>query len=589
VKGLDWRSALHEDVYPKGQAQGYFLYFKDDGTFEEILAISGKLYKAGVELPITGLASFQTERQIEAVQFQGKLYVATGTKIVEYDGAVAKVIEPYKPDPLEALYIGTSALADNPDQFLTDGTSAMLQVTGITVDKRYGVVNKPTLFTAFVAKPITGIVEYKWDWRIAGTETWKDMNNVTGFSPDRKQVSASFWTTTTFEVRCRARMQGTTEEVEYQIPQYKITATDENKTVDLSTIHTCNRILVHWQRMIIYGDTGHPDMIYISDLDRPSYFPSLSNRKFENTRQEGLTALVKFRDMLVGFTPNTITAMFGKSPEDYSWSLLSSSIGCIAPYSAEVMENYITFLSQEGVYILKTLGYNEGMANVQKIDNPIGDIVPRHTDACAVVADGQYQITFPQSKIRLRYYYNQGIWTKDESEKLTFLRNYEWGGEVYVQMQDGLVLKNGSMYHDDGHVYVDKYVFKDYDFGEAYTIKKLKEMQLVIGNNNQDLKLAVRVHVDGVPILDTDRSYAMVNDLGEAIWVDYDVTNLELMAGTAFGSWSLGHSPFGGVESTLSKIRLTGKGRRVRLEINHTESKANHVLGVGFIFKSKSP
>ncbi len=47
-----------------GVGQGYFRFFKDDGTFEEIVAISGKLYKDGAELPITDLAQFQTERQI---------------------------------------------------------------------------------------------------------------------------------------------------------------------------------------------------------------------------------------------------------------------------------------------------------------------------------------------------------------------------------------------------------------------------------------------------------------------------------------------------------------------------------------------
>lgn len=31
-------------------------------------------------------------------------------------------------------------------------------------------------------------------------------------------------------------------------------------------------------------------------------------------------------------------------------------------------------------------------------------------------------------------------------------------------------------YDDDGYVYEDCYVFKDYDFGELYNLKKLKEM-----------------------------------------------------------------------------------------------------------------
>jgi hypothetical protein len=297
---------------------------------------------------------------------------------------------------------------------------------------------------------------------------------------------------------------------------------------------------------------------------------------------------VEFRDMVVAFTPNTIQALFGKSPEDYNRVLLSSSIGCIAPYSAQVMENYVTFLSQEGIYILKTLSYTEQRANVQKVSTKIDNIVPRHKDACAVVVDGQYQITFPQEKKRLRLYYQTGVWTKDESDKLTFIRNYEWNGIWYGQRADGVVLKGGTIpTTDDDFVYRDAYTFKDYDFSEPYNIKKLKELQILIANYAQNIKVAVEITIDGVSILSTDKSYAKVDDSGNAVWVESDVPNIELPSGTALGSWILGESPFGGAEMQLCKLRLSGKGRRIRLQVAHEEAKACHILGLGFIFKSK--
>lgn len=583
-----WNQVLNPPIYPTGKPQGYFRYFKTDGTYEEILAINGKLYKNGVELVIANLASFQNTREIEAVQFQDKMYFATGTKLVEYDGTSAKVVVPYTPEPLEALYIGTNALADNPDQFITDGTSAILRVDGITTNKRYGVANKQTDFTAYVSKP-TGTVEYKWEWRKLNSETWNAWSTYPDFTANQKLFGFKV-NSGDYEIRVRARMQGDTVESEYYIPKYTVNDTDQNKVEDTSKIHQCNRILLHWQRLIMYGDPTQKDMIYISDLDRPAYFPTLATLRFDNTQREELTALVEFRDMLVAFTPHSIQALYGKSPEDFSRVNLSTSVGCIAPFSAKVMENYITFLSHEGVHILKSLGYSETRLNVQKIDSAIDNIVPRHKDASAIVSNGQYQITFPQLGTRLRFYYLQGVWTKDESEMLTFSRSWEFDGELFAQKADGEVLKmDDAVLMDAGHTYTDRYVFKDYDFGEPYNPKKLKEMQLLLAHFSDVSNLRVYVYADDAAVLNPDTSYATINDNGEVEWIIENNPNLTLQSGTVLGSWMMGESGFGQVQSQVHKLRIAGKCRRVRLEIVHEESTPCHILGVGFIFKSKKP
>jgi hypothetical protein len=316
----------------------------------------------------------------------------------------------------------------------------------------------------------------------------------------------------------------------------------------------------------------------------------LNTLRFENTEQEGLTAIVKFREMLIAFTPHSIQALFGKGLEDFSRSFLSSSIGCIAPYSAQVMENYITFLSYEGVHVLKTLGYNETRANVQKIDAKIDNILPRDTDACAIVANGQYQITFPSKKQRFRYYYQDQVWTKDESDRLDFGRLYEIGGTVIGQSATTaqLLRHDTDSFSDNGFVYTDKYVFKDYDFGEPYNPKKLKEMQILLGQLART-KLSVYVYADGAAIIDPDSSYASINSIGEVVWNDESTPNITIDAGTTLGSWSLGNSSFGHIDSTIHKMILSGKCRKVRLEIEHTEALPNSILGVGFIFKSRKP
>jgi hypothetical protein len=556
---------------------------------EEILAVNGKLYKGGAELPITGLASFQTTRQIEAVQYNDKLYIATGTKFVVYDGTTAAVITPYRPEALEVIYIGTNSLADDPTNFISDSTSAYLQITGITIQKRYGVANKNNDFNVYIAKPATGTAEFKWEYRVIGVEAWTLMFD---FNPSWKAISPLLGVGD-YEIRCTGRMQGETDPVkytEYLIPKYTVKELDENKVEDTSGVHQCNRILLHWDRVILYGDPKQKDMIYISDLSRPDYIPTLNTLKFENQEKEELTAIVKFRDMLVAFTPHTIQGLYGKSPYDYQRVYLSTSVGCIAPYSAQVFENYIGFLSLEGVYILKSVGYSESRVNVQKIDTLVSNVIPRDTDACACVADGQYQLTFPSKQKRFRFYYQRGVWTKDESPKLNFNRLYEFSGEVYGQAQDtSYILKmDNSVYSDDGYVFTDRYVFKDYDFNAPYNNKKLKELQILLGQTSAT-KLSLWVYADGAAIVNPDTSYASVNELGEVVWTTQATPNISIETGTVLGSWIMGSSAFGSVESGIYYVSLSGKCRKVRLEIEHSEAKPNTVLGLGFIYKLRKP
>lgn len=577
---------MKSPVYPDGFAQGYFRYHKADGTFEHILALDGRLYKDGAEIPITGLSSFQTDRMIEAVQYMDKLYIATGTKLVTYDGTKAEVIVPYKPEPLEALYIGTNGLADDPDNYLADGTSAVLQINGVRPDNRYGVVNKDNYFTVYVSKPTSSVIEYKMQWRLQDTDDWttgRDWN-----TSNRIKLMSNL--SRDYQLRFLIRIQGTTEEVESWIPKYTVKEIDENKVEDVSTMQQCNRILLHWERIVLYGDPTNKDMIYVSDLERPDYIPTLNTLRFENQANEGLTSIVKFRDMLVAFTPHSIQGLTGRSPEDFTRLFLSSSVGCIAPYSACVMENYVAFLSLEGIHILKTLGYSETRANVEKIDSLVDNLVYRDSDACAVTANGQYQITFPSRKTRLRFYYQDKVWTKDESEKLDFSRMYEFQGTVYglSKGRTAFLRSDPTTWDDDGYVYEDKYVFKDYDFNEPYNPKKLKEMQLLVGQKEYT-GISVSVYADGAPILSPDESYAEVNENDEVVWVDKQSPNVTIDAGTTLGSWIMGRSGFGNVESSVKKIPISGKCRRVRLEITHKEATPNTVLGVGFIYKSKKP
>ena len=508
-----WKDLQQKQVTPsnrRGHGQGYFRYYRPDGTFKALVAVEGKLIVDGGDLPITGLADgFQKDRTIEAVQWKDKLFIATGTELVEYDGTAAKVVEPYKPQPLEALYVGTNGLADFPDNYLTDGEGP-LAINGVIPDKRFGVSGKPTLFTVFVTKPSDVTLEYKYEYgkrawanTTGGTDNlllgqdWTD-SKTWSFTPQ----DAAEWT-----LKVSARVKATAEnptpgEPEiYTIPTYKVKETDENKAVDTDWVGTCNRIMLYWDRLIVYGDTKNKTQIYISHLSNPRYFPVNNTLDFENPEQEAISRLVSYRDSIIVFMPSSIQGLNGKAPtgdDPFTRHVIHSGIGCIAPETAKVMGNVIVFLSKEGVHILKSFAFNENRMNIEKIDSSIENEISLDTNACAIVFDGQYHLTYPDRKKRFRYYRDYGTWTTDESPYFDFARMYEWQSELVVQsLNSGEVYQfDETVYNDLGYMYEDRIVTKSFDMGMPYNPKKFKEVQIITERNEFDTKLSVTVNVD---------------------------------------------------------------------------------------------
>lgn len=576
----------------EGKGQGFFRYYDSQGNGKFIMAIEGKLYVEDGEIEIEGLPDgFQTERHVEAVQFLDSLFIATGTELVEYDGEVAKVVEPYMPEPLEYLYIGTNALAEDPDSHIKDGEATFLRIDGVFPNKRYGIPNEETEFTFVISKPEEMSVRYAYDYRMKGESEWKEGSSY-GTS---KTVKFTPTSTGEYEFRFRAKDQEDSddENVKYfHMPMYKVKEVDDEEEVDSSTMNKCNRIILYWDRLILYGDPENRQAIYISHLNNPRYFPTPNSLLFNNERNEPLTDLVKYRDHLVAFTSNTIQAVYGKDPQSFERLTINSDIGCVQPRTAKAMENSIAFLAKDGIYVLKSLGISQTRANVEKIDQRIQNIIPYGEEAHAIVTDYQYQLLFPEKGLRFRYYYLMNTWSKDESERFNFSHMESYQHEETI-VQDGetgeLYVFKPDVWDDDGFIYKDILETKYFDFGEPYNPKKLKEVQVLMKHFNVTVRSNLYVYADAALAIDTDKSHAVVNENGEVEWVVVNEPNLRMDAGTSFGSWELGVSPFGEIDSMVHTLRATGRCRRAKLVIMHEEATPHQFLGIGFIFKIKRP
>ena len=602
-----WKDLQMLQITPterRGMGQGYFRYYRSDGSFKALVAVDGKLLVDGGDLPITGLPDgFQKTRPIEAVQWKDKLFIATGTELVEYDGTEAKVVEPYKPNPLEALYVGTNGLMDFPDNYLTNGTGNTLQINGVIPDKRYGIANKPTVFSVFTTKPEGMVLEYKYeygkkDWAFANEgkdnlvvgKDWST-DSTWSFTPS----SEANWTIRV-SVRRKANSNETTpgkEEV-YTIPTYKVTAYDENVSINTSWVKTCTNIMLYWDRLILYGDTTHKTQVYISHLSNPRYFPVNNTLDFENPEQEPISKIISYRDMLIIFMPSSIQGLLGKAPtgdSPFTRHVINSSIGCIAPETAKVMGNLVVFLSKDGVHVLKSFAFNENRMNVEQIDMDIHDQIRTDTNACGIVFDGQYHLTFPDITTRFRYYADSGVWCKDTSPYFDFARMYDWKNDLVVQsLYTGEIYQFSKLvYNDIGYVYEDRILTKSFDMAMPYNPKKWKELQILTTNEAEDAELSVEVKSEGQKIVTTARTDYIIGPDGSLTPVTVHEPNLKINAGTIFGEWQLGEDEFGLENVTRSTIPIAGKGRNISVDIRNKMDAPQSVLGLGFIFKVKKP
>lgn len=602
---VKWKDLQQQQVTPenrRGKGQGYFRYYRSDGSFKAIVAVNGKLIVDGGDLAITGLPDgFQDERQIEAVQWKDKLFIATGTQLVEYDGTNAKVVEPYKPRPLEVLEIGTNGLMDFPDNYIEDGEGDVLSIMGVIPDKRVGIANQPTTFSTFISKVAGTGIEYKYEY---GMKHWSLTTGAENLLVGKDWSDSKTWEFTPTQAgdwvfRVSARVKKTAqvpepgEPVTSSIP-YKVTAVNENKVVDTNWVKTCNRIILYWDRLVLYGDTTKKSQIYVSHLKNPRYFPIDYTLEFENTEQEGISKLVTYRDFILIFMPTSVQALLGKSPtgnESFTRYVVHTGIGCIAPETAKVMGNEVVFLSKEGIMVLKSFGLNENRMNIEQLDVKIRNKIPKDTNACAIFYNHQYQICFPKSQQRFRFYTNHNAWTMDESPYLDFSKMYEWNGELVVQsLETGQVYQfDKNVYSDLGYIYEDRIITKSFNMGAPYNPKKFKELQLITDRNEHDTELAVTVNIDDNTVVTPFKNVISVNELDEIETKETIEPNIVIDSGTVLGNWEMGISSFSKAKSEKSVVAISGKGRSVSVDTRHSQDKPHTLLGLAFVYKLKKP
>lgn len=554
-----------------GNTQGRFRYTNLAGG-QDLVAINGQLYTISgntyTKLNITGLAGgFQTVRSIEAVQDADKMYFATGSGIVIYDGVTASLMNAYAPNGLEALYIGTNGYAVDPLTYLSDTTGMANIILGVTASDRYGVVNDSVTFTAYVQKVTTDTLEYLWEYKNVQEAEWKKINS--GTWQLAKNITCTFGIKADYQIRVTIRKQGTTVDLsQYVLPRYKINSTPNDKPepeINFDDMKLCNRIFIHYDRLWVYGDTNNPSNLYCSHLNKFTYFPRTNIINVTDPLRGALQSVVQYKNFLITFTNGSIQGITGRNPQEFEKFPIHTTLGTKYPYSVQIMKNYITFVGNDnGIYILKSFNYaSDDKLNVERIDGDIMDVVGNEikvsTRILSAIYNNQYYLYIESGGTThniYRFYFEIGVWVRDKvAIKFKTMDNVDnvltttslTGGTLYQ-------LKNTVFRDGTNTVYSLKIKSKDFHFGLPHHRKKLKQYQILAKITN-------------------------VSAIGVTIYLDNNL----------LGSTTLNYDSAQNTDAQKLSMMASGRFRYVKTELVIDVNELVQLVGYGFVFKQGTP
>ena len=608
--------------------QGHFEYFGKDTIKREFYGYNGSIYDVNnnvvnyknlskVNVPASG---FQGTRQMASLVYNNVMIVATGTKLLEfgyfYDDETEttqsyyfRELEPYRPKAIEYSNLGGNLLSPDPDNFISDGTASIIVNEGITTVNRTPTINIPEILETYLSKPSATAVSIRWEvmFTDATNPTWVDING--GWKPvdmttkANKKIEYAFDKFGSWSIRsvltATSNLTGqnlidATKVYGYIISGVKVTPTEDIEPDEAYTPQTCNRLLLYYDQVLMWGDTSVRNALYIADVFKPSYVPSDNVILLETPQEDSITAVIYFYDLLVLFTENNIFSLSGTTPISFVLQSVNRTIGCIAPYSAVAVQNYVVFLSNEGIYKLKTLStINLDRFNVDKIDLDIWNIIPRpyDKDAIGVQSGLVYMLNFPNHNLRVKWFYQQDVWALDKSPSLDFKFAKVQSGISYAYRPNGTVLKgDGNVYTDEGIPFSCMFETKDYDVGYPFHQKKFKNLKVNLLNDAEVSSVAyLTVYVDQTAIINPEKYDVFETEDAQIMW-DYRKTeNIILYSGTKIGSWILGNTKLGIIPTIMEKFRLTRKGHTVRIKIEHKSNSDFGILGYALVFKIKKP
>ena len=345
-------------------------------------------------------------------------------------------------------------------------------------------------------------------------------------------------------------------------------------------IHKCKYHLWKNDWMIMAGSSAAPNLLYISALEDPSYFPA--NRIIRiGDDTDAITGLALFYDAIVIFKRRSTWVLHMETPSDLSTMKLvriHDNIGCVDHRTIRLAENMLVFLSEQGVYAVlpanlfkEQLQFKHLSANVQR---DLRDT----TNASAIYDNHVYRLCLPEQGIVFKYYVRLGAWSVDThplvNEYIIFDNEVICG-----HYSEGLVYKLGVGHNDDGAPFTFRVVTKPYDFGNQLLPKKLKRGFVVFRRTESQCVVQASIK--------WNREHGLADFVETTFDEDFAINPNEQ---AELGDFILGTHRLGEFPTVVTRaVPLSGRGNVVQVAITNSDEGDVTLYGVGVSLKIKKP
>lgn len=510
----------------------------------------------------------------------------------------------YKPTAIEISNIGFNILAKDPLSFISNvGTADDIKGIFFTVDGEptqqipYNIpfnIHILTSGTGSLSKPQyrndNGVVDetqnpYK-DFPGNFSRSDKNVFECTGVNIDGK-----------FEIKIK---KGETTFINYfTTGSYNKVST--GKIADISKLVLSSRYCKFVNnQLVLYGNHGY---MFFSEYDNFQYFPNYFYIYAAETNDEEVVSVNYFRQYYAVFTNKRIKRMTGAfNSDDFGFYPLNDFVGCINPHTIKQIENYLYFMSYNGIYMLKQGYVGEGTENVQQVDLPIyksynTDNIQRALNVgnyyllvnqgtrheqllYDFVNDAFYKLAYASKVDKIPntelISYKNIVTTPYQNNKLPYVLYYGYIERTQIESTTKFDVVEQNFQGINSQELDNKYSFSSnfetpfLTFGYPTNTKKFKQIYLKFYNEySHYVPLYVTIKVDDKIVL-SPKDYVIKYD-GETktyYYVEGNEPNAHLDESKVLGTLKLGEDSMGIKTLQILKIRISQKGRGIKVIIS---------------------
>jgi len=264
-------------------------------------------------------------------------------------------------------------------------------------------------------------------------------------------------------------------------------------------------VATHKNYLFFAHTSANPSRLQFSDvLDLESY-PALYFIDISPNDGDWITGLLSFDDFLVITKQRSIWLLVGDGPSSFEVRRLHSGVGCVAPRSLVRMGTMFTFVSTEGIY---ASDLSQPKLLTERLKTTWAGLNRRRLNqVCGEFFDHKLRVDVPNGSSTtndLRIVYDsirQCLMLEEFSVHASCYTRYTEAGQeilLYGHATEGQVSQADDGTTDAGAAIPMTWTTKHFNFGSSATLKKVRNLWLVVLPASSDVDLSVYLIVDGL-------------------------------------------------------------------------------------------